>query len=161
MLQTIRERLTGWVATIIILVIGLALVISFGNMNTSIVANTFAARVNGDEILTFEFRDALQNQEQQWQAAYRSEIPDSLRNELADAVLESLVRQRLIKQYAKYTGYGVSDRVVADYIRAIPAFQLKAGPQRLLNEKRYYLFLGRMGGRKIFFETTFEFNLKT
>lgn len=124
MLQTIRERLTGWVATIIILVIGLALVISFGNMNTSIVANTFAARVNGDEILTFEFRDALQNQEQQWQAAYRSEIPDSLRNELADAVLESLVRQRLIKQYAKYTGYGVSDRVVADYIRATPAFQL-------------------------------------
>lgn len=124
MLQTIRDRLTGWVATIIILVIGVALVISFGNMNTSSVANTFAARVNGDEIPTFEFRDVLQNQEQQWQAAYGVEIPDSLRIEIAKEVLEALVRQRLLQQYSENNGYGVSDPVVADYIRAAPAFQL-------------------------------------
>ncbi|SVE36439.1 uncharacterized protein METZ01_LOCUS489293, partial [marine metagenome] len=124
MLQTIRDRLTGWIATIIIVVIGLALVISFGNMNTSSVGNTFAARVNGYEIPAFEFRDVLQNQEQQWQAAYGVEIPDSLRIEIAKEVLESLVRQRLLKQYSEYNGYGVSDRVVADYIRAVPAFQL-------------------------------------
>ena len=124
MLQTIRDRLTGWVATIIILVIGVALVISFGNMNTSSVANTFAAQVNGDEIPTFEFRDVLQNQEQQWQAAYGVEIPDSLRIAIAKEVLESLVLQRLLKQYSENNGYGVSDRVVADYIRAAPAFQL-------------------------------------
>ena len=124
MLQTIRDRLTGWVATIIILVIGVALVITFGNMDTNIVANSFAARVNGEEISTVEFRDVLQRQEQQWQTTYRGEIPESLRVEIADGVLESLMRQRLINQYAKYTGYRVSDQVVADYIRAIPAFQL-------------------------------------
>ncbi len=124
MLQTIRDRLTGWVATIIILVIGVALVITFGNMETNAVTNTFAARVNGEEIPAIEFREIFQNQEQQLQATYGSEIPDALRAELADGVLESLMRQRLIKQYTKFTGYRVSDQVVADSIRAIPAFQL-------------------------------------
>ena len=124
MLQTIRDRLTGWVATIVILIIGVALVITFGNMDTSAVANSFAARVNGEEIPAIEFREVLQNQEQQLQATYGSEIPDALRAELVDGVLESLMRQRLIKQYTKYTGYRVSDQVVADSIRAIPAFQL-------------------------------------
>ncbi len=124
MLQTIRDRLTGWVATIVILVIGVALVITFGNMDTSAVANSFAARVNGEEIPAIEFREVLQNQEQQLQATYGSEIPDALRAELVDGVLESLMRQRLIKQYTKYTGYRVSDQVVADSIRAISAFQL-------------------------------------
>jgi peptidyl-prolyl cis-trans isomerase D len=124
MLQTIRDRLTGWVATIVILVIGVALIITFGNMDTNVVGNTFAARVNGEEIPAIEFREVLQNQEQQLQAAYGGEIPDTLRAELADGVLESLMRQRLIKQYVKHTGYRVSDQVVADYIRAISAFQL-------------------------------------
>ena len=124
MLQTIRDRLTGWVATIIILVIGVALVITFGNMETNAVTDTLAARVNGEEIPAIEFREIFQNQEQQLQATYGSEIPDALRAELADGVLESLMRQRLIKQYTKFTGYRVSDQVVADSIRAIPAFQL-------------------------------------
>ncbi len=124
MLQTIRDRLTGWVATIVILVIGVALIITFGNMDTNIVGNTFAARVNGEEIPAIEFREVLQNQEQRLQATYGGEIPEALRAELADGVLESLMRQRLIKQYTEYTGYRVSDQVVADSIRAIPAFQL-------------------------------------
>ena len=124
MLQTIRERLTGWIAGIIIGVIGLALVIGFGNMEMSSVADTFAARVNGEEIPTIEFREVLQNREQQLQATYGGEIPVALRVELADGVLESLMRQRLIKQYTKDTGYRVSDEVVADSIRALPAFQL-------------------------------------
>ena len=36
MLQTIRDRLTGWVAVAILLIIALALVVTFGNMNSDV-----------------------------------------------------------------------------------------------------------------------------
>ncbi len=62
MLQTIRDRLTGWVAVVFLGLIGLTLVVSFGNMTTDVASANVAATVNGEDIPMFRFRDVYQDQ---------------------------------------------------------------------------------------------------
>ena len=47
MLQTIRERLTGWVAVVILGLVALTLVLTFGAIDTGFTAAGTAATVNG------------------------------------------------------------------------------------------------------------------
>ena len=59
MLQTIRERFTGPIAFAVIAAIGVTLVISFGNMDTSGAGGSFAVKVDGEELLIMREDDIM------------------------------------------------------------------------------------------------------
>jgi len=112
MLQTIREKLTGWVAVALLGAIALTLVISFGNVDTGLSSGQPAATVNGDDITMREFRRVYDQQRQQWEQAYRTEIPDELADDLANGTLQRLISNKVISQYVEQRGYRVSDAEV-------------------------------------------------
>jgi hypothetical protein len=62
MLQTIRDRLSGWVAFLLLGLIAVALVISFGNMSTDVSSLNSAATVNGEDISMPRFQEIYQNE---------------------------------------------------------------------------------------------------
>jgi peptidyl-prolyl cis-trans isomerase D len=147
MLQTIRERFTGWVAIVILGLVALTLVLTFGAIDTGFTAASSAASVNGEDISLQDFRRVYQRQRQEWERNYRAQIPDVLAESMASDVLQNLVRNRVIAQYVREQGYRVNQAEVIAVIEATPAFQvggrfsLPAYKQLLnsegLNEARY------------------------
>lgn len=124
MLQVIRDRLTGWFAALILGVIALALVLTFGNIDTGFSAGGTAASVNGEDIAMNDFRRLYQRQRQQWESTYRAQMPDALANDLADQVIDSLVRNRAVVQHVSDAGYRVSTGELVRNIQNTPAFQV-------------------------------------
>jgi len=124
MLQLIRDRLTGWFAIFILGAIALTLVLTFGNIDTGFSAGGTAASVNGDDIPMQDFRRIYQRQRQQWETTYRAQIPDALAEDVADQVIQSLVRNRVVSQHVDKQGYRVSDATMIEAIEATPAFQV-------------------------------------
>ncbi|MEE4184906.1 MAG: SurA N-terminal domain-containing protein [Gammaproteobacteria bacterium] len=122
MLQTIRERLTGWFAWFILGAIALTLVVTFGNIDTGFSGVSAAATVNGEEIPLSEFRARYNSQRQQWEANFRAQIPDEVAESIADSVIQGLVRTRVISQHAVEQGYRVNDAELADAIQSNPVF---------------------------------------
>lgn len=162
MLQTIRDRLTGWVAVVFLGLIGLTLVVSFGNMTTDVASANVAATVNGEEIPMARFRQIYQDQLVQQQEAFQGELPEFLQQQLQRNVLEGLVRNRVMVQYASDTGYRADDQRVAAYIRSLPAFQIDGefsqqsyiallssegiAPEEFESEQRSALQIGELQG---------------
>jgi len=124
MLQSIRERITGVVAVFAIVLIGVPLVISFGQMDAGSAPGSFAARVNGEEIPVSEFRQVSQNQLLQQQQRIRNELPPLLRRQVQESVLESLIRNRVVSQFVNEQGYRIPDERIVEVIRSLPAFQV-------------------------------------
>ncbi len=125
-LQSIRERLTGILAFVIlgILIVPFALVgvnEYFTAGNTNIVA-----RINETEISFNDFNQSFSNYRRRMQsimgAAYDPVEFDQL--VIRRQHLDSLVDQELITQTAQSMGLDVDDNTLAEQIRNIPAFQL-------------------------------------
>ena len=125
-LQSIRERLTGFLAFTIlgILVIPFALV-GVNSYFTSSSGN-IVAMVNETEISTNDFNQSFSNYRRRMQsimgAAYDPVQFDQLivRREH----LDNLIDQELITQAAQSLGLDVDDATLAEQIRNIPAFQV-------------------------------------
>ena len=124
MLQVIRDRLTGWFAALILGVIALALVLTFGNIDTGFSAGGTAATVNGEDISMNDFRRLYQRQRQQWESTYRAQMPDALATDLAEQVIDSLVRNRAVVQHVSDQGYRVATSELVRNIQNTPAFQV-------------------------------------
>lgn len=122
MLQTIREKLTGWFAVFILGAIALTLVVTFGNIDTGFTPASTAITVNGDDVPVSEFRNAYQSQRQQWETNFRAEIPDELAVSMAGSVIDGLTRNRVISQHVANQGYRTSDLEVIDSIELNEAF---------------------------------------
>lgn len=135
MLQIIRDKLTGWVAAVIILFLGLAFAlwgIDLGGANLN-----YAAKVNGENISLNDFRRQQQNQLSQYAQFYQDGVPPEVENRLRDNLLQGMIREELIRQRAQDLGYQVGDLVVAGAIKEIPAFQVDG-------EFSMDLYLGRL-----------------
>jgi peptidyl-prolyl cis-trans isomerase D len=124
MLQIIRERLTGWVAVVILGLVALTLVLTFGAIDTGFTAAGAAATVNGEDIPVQDFRRIYQRQRQEWERNYRAQIPDALAEDIANQVVQTLVRNRVIVQHVRDQGYRVSNDEVYAVIQATPAFHV-------------------------------------
>ena len=59
-------------------------------------AQTWAAKVNGKPVPLQEANDVWRNQQSQWQQQFGTDIPDDVRAELQEGVLERLIRARLV-----------------------------------------------------------------
>jgi peptidyl-prolyl cis-trans isomerase D len=123
MLQRIREKITGWVAGVIIGLIALSFIFwgvgDFGGTGRDAVAV-----VDGEEIPRREFELVYQRQLFQLTEAYGGNVPEPVRLELRDRVIEGLVQERLLLQRVEERGYRVPDDVLAESIQGIDAFQV-------------------------------------
>lgn len=119
MLQTIRDRVTGKFALLILVLIALPFV--FFGINSDLIGAGFAAKVNGEEISAFQFESAYQNQLLSL-AEQGTEIPAEFRELVREGVLDRLIREELLRQYLIDAGFTVSDQLIANIIQADPTW---------------------------------------
>ncbi|MEO8223317.1 MAG: SurA N-terminal domain-containing protein [Gammaproteobacteria bacterium] len=124
MLQNIREKLTGWVAVAVLLIIGVPLALTFVSSDFTVTGTGFAARVNGEDIPAVDFQRVYQNRLVEQQQAARGEVTPEVQEQLKRQALDNLVLNRAVSQYVRNTGFRVSNGRVIDYIRGLPVFQV-------------------------------------
>ncbi len=124
MLQNIREKLQGWVAFAVLLLIAVPLALTFVSGDFTVSGSGFAARVNGEEIPTADFQRVFQNRLVAEQQAASGEFPPAAEEQLKRQVLDGLVLNRAVTQYVRDLGFRVSSSRVIDYIRDMPVFQV-------------------------------------
>lgn len=133
MLQEIRDRFTGGFAITILAIICIPFV--FFGINYDFIGAGFAAKVNGEEIPTFQLENAYQNQLLQY--GEFGELPPEFRRQLKQAVLENLIRTRLVDAHLREAGFRVGDQMVTDLIQQAPDFQ----EDGVFSKELYYNFL--------------------
>lgn len=159
MLQAIREKTSGWIATVILGFLAL-LLIPFGISQYEVQrGDDFAARVEAppawwpsapswwpmsalwetEEVTRDEFRNAFERARQQQRAqqgeAFDAKAFESAENKLR--ILDQLVNQRVQELASRNAGVSVSDAMVRKAIMEIPAFQVDGK----FNYERYRLAL--------------------
>ena len=124
MLQTIRDKFTGWIAIVFIGLLSMTLVISFGNMDQTPLQDDVVITVNGEEITLFEFQEEFSNKLVEFQDLLGDEVPEVLEQTIKESAAEDLIIRRLLLDYLSNTGYRVSPEYVAELIRSNETFLL-------------------------------------
>lgn len=120
MLQNIREKFTGWVALTILGAIALSFV--FVGLNYSFIGQSFAAKVDGEDISLAQFENAYRDQLQS--RPELTQLPAATRQMLRSRLLEQLIQQRIIDNYLSEYGYVIGDETLMKRLQAIPDFQV-------------------------------------
>jgi peptidyl-prolyl cis-trans isomerase D len=121
MLTKIREKMTGWVAMLILGVIGVTFVF-FGGANFITTGSVFAAKVEGTDISSLEFEQAYREQLDRnptW-----AQLPDEYRVQIRQSILDSMIRDRLVDLHLAKVGYQITDETIANAIQRVPEFQV-------------------------------------
>src|ERR1700742_2899175 len=121
MLQTIHDRLKGWVAGVVLGAIGLVFV--FWGINWTLSAPTYAAKVNGTEISANQVRQSYQQQLAQIERQSSVPLDDAMRNEIKQRVLEQYVASEALATRADDLGDRVSDSELLSEMAKVPALQ--------------------------------------
>jgi peptidyl-prolyl cis-trans isomerase D len=122
MLQTIHDRLKGWLAVLVLGAIGLVFI--FWGINWTLSAPNYAAKVNGSEIGSAEVREAYQRQLAQFERQSNGPLDDAQRNEIKRRVLDEYVNSEAVVTRADALGYRVSDGDLLKAMSQVPAFQV-------------------------------------
>jgi len=113
--------MTGWVAMLILGIIGVTFVF-FGGANFISTGSVFAAKVEGTDISTLEFEQAYRDQLDRnptW-----AQLPDEYRLQIRQSILDSMIRDRLVDVHLAKVGYQISDERVTAAIQRVPDFQV-------------------------------------
>jgi peptidyl-prolyl cis-trans isomerase D len=122
MLQTIHDKLKGWVAGLVLGAI--ALVFVFWGINWTLSAPNYAAKVNGVEITGNDVREAYQRELAQSERKMNGPVDDAQRNQIKRRVLDDFVSRAALVTRADDLGYRVSDLDILASMAQIPAFQV-------------------------------------
>jgi peptidyl-prolyl cis-trans isomerase D len=122
MLQSIHDKLKGWLAYVVLGAIGLVFV--FWGINWTLSAPNYAAKVNGTEISSNEVRQSYQQQLAQVERQTNAPLDEAMRNEIKRRVLEDYVNSEALVTRADKLGYRVSDEDLLAEMARIPAFQV-------------------------------------
>jgi peptidyl-prolyl cis-trans isomerase D len=122
MLQTIHDKLKGWVAGVVLGAI--ALVFVFWGINWTLSAPNYAAKVNGVEIPSNEVRESYQQQLARFERQANSQLDDAQRAEIKKHVLDDYVNSEALVTRADKLGYRVSDSELLAAMAEIPALQV-------------------------------------
>jgi peptidyl-prolyl cis-trans isomerase D len=124
MLQSIRDKASGWLAYVIVGLIAVPFALwglgeYFGGAGPLV-----AADVNGQQIPVRVVHQETREQREQLARMFGGQIPADLFDERAirDAALEALIQRELLRQAAEEAGFRASGRGVIREIQAIPAF---------------------------------------
>ena len=124
MLEAIRQRFTGWIAFLVIGLIAVTLVISFGNMDQTPIEDDVVITVNGNEITLFEYREEYSNKIAEFQEMLGDQIPDILELTIKESTTEDLILRSLLLDYMNTSGYRVSPEYVVELIRSNEGLQI-------------------------------------
>lgn len=126
MLQSLRDKMHGWPA---IVVLGVAVfAMSFfgieGYFSSHI--ETFVAKVGKREVDQQQFQDAINRIRQQQRAQLGDQFDASVfdKPEFKQQILDELIGQQLLLQANEDLGMRVSDQALRDTISAMPMFQV-------------------------------------
>jgi peptidyl-prolyl cis-trans isomerase D len=126
MLQTLREKTSGWIAFFILAAVSIPFAFFGIEQYFEVRTPNYVAKVGEKEISQDEFRDRFeqyrQNARRQLGESYDAEYFGSTL--VKRQVLEQLVNEELLTQAAKAAGTEASDERVRREIAAIPAFQV-------------------------------------
>jgi peptidyl-prolyl cis-trans isomerase D len=122
MLQSIHDKLKGWLAGVVLSVIGLVFV--FWGINWTMTAPNYAAKVNGSEVSVNEVRQAYQQQLAQIERRTNGPLSDAQRSEIKKRVLDDYVNSEALVTRADKLGYRVSDQELLDAMSQVPVFQV-------------------------------------
>ncbi|HEY6847989.1 MAG TPA: SurA N-terminal domain-containing protein [Terracidiphilus sp.] len=122
MLQTIHDKLKGWLAGVVLGIIGLVFV--FWGINWTLSAPTYAAKVNGSEVSADEVRQSYQQQLAQAERQSNGSISDAQRNDIKMRVLDDYVNSEALVTRANKLGYRVTDQQLLQEMAQIPMFQV-------------------------------------
>jgi peptidyl-prolyl cis-trans isomerase D len=122
MLQSIHDKLKGWLAGVVLGAIGLVFV--FWGINWTMSAPNYAAKVNGSEISSNEVRQSYQQQLAQFERQANGAIDDVQRNQIKRHVLDEYVNSEAVVTRTDELGYRVSDADLLREMSKVPAFQV-------------------------------------
>jgi peptidyl-prolyl cis-trans isomerase D len=122
MLQKIRDKVTGWIAGVILAL--LAFVFAVWGIDIGFGQRNAAAVVNGDEIPIGPVRQAIQVQVSRMAQQLGADVPEVLEEQIRQDVIEDFVRQRLLLQRVREEGYRIGDEDLRREIREMPVFQV-------------------------------------
>ena len=122
MLQSIHDKLKGWLAAVVLSAIGLVFV--FWGINWTLSAPNYAAKVNGIEISSIEVREAYQRQLAQFERQSNGTIDDATRTQIKRHVLDEYVNTEALVTRADDLGYRVSDDELLKAMAQVQAFQV-------------------------------------
>ena len=125
MMQWIHDRLKGVAFWAFILPLSVTFVF-FGieGVISFTAAQSAGLHVNGETVDANKVREAYQNQVSQLAQAFEGEVPDAMRKEVQESIVNGFVQEALITARAKDAGYQVSNDEVAASIKALPYFQV-------------------------------------
>jgi len=115
-----------WLAYTVIGVLALVFAAwgAYGIVDLSIGSGDYAAKVEGEKVSVQTAQEAWQRQQMQWAQRFGGDLPDELKPQLQEQLLEGLVRDALLGKHSRDLGYRVSDAQLHEQIRTLPAFQL-------------------------------------
>ena len=122
MLQKIHDRLTGWLAYVVLGAV--AAVFVLWGINWTLGTPNYAAKVNGREIPVDEVRQAYQQQLAKLDRSANGSVDQAARSALKKKVIESFVGSEALITRLQAQGYRVSDADVLAAEAQIPAFQV-------------------------------------
>ena len=94
MLQTIHDKLKGWLAMVVLGAIGLVFV--FWGINWTLSAPNYAAKVNGSEVSANEVRQSYQQQLAQVERQFNGSVSEAQRNDIKKRVLDQYVNSEAL-----------------------------------------------------------------
>ena len=155
MLQKIRDKISGWVAVVVLGAI--AVVFIFWGIQFESSVTTEAASVNGEDVSARLVLQAWQDRQSQLQQQIRDELPAELVRTEQQKLLDEFIDRELLVQRAHDSGYRVSDRELAQTLRQIPALQVDGQFSR----DRYAALLRQQGRSETEFERDFRRDLES
>lgn len=135
MLQLIRDKVTGWIAAIIM---GLLIIpFAFWGINYYFDngGSVNAASVNGAAVSLQQFQQAYQNLRRQWQDNVGSSVPAEQETALKQRAIDALVDRELLNQVNADAGLRISDDQLAAVIKNLGYFQGATGFDRDIYER--------------------------
>jgi peptidyl-prolyl cis-trans isomerase D len=126
MLQSLRDKMHGWPA---IVVLGIAVfAMSFFGIENYFVSRTetFVAKVGKTEIGQQQFQDAMNRIRQQQRAQLGDKFDPTVfdKQEFKDKLLDQMIGQQLLLEANDSLGMRVSDESLRETIAGMPAFQV-------------------------------------
>ena len=156
MLEAIRQRFTGWIAILVISLIALTLVISFGNMDQTPLEDDVVITVNDTEITLFEYREEYSNKLAELQQVFGDEVPEILDQTIKESATEDLILRALLLDYMNKNGYRVSPEYVVELITNNPGLQVGG----IFDRQNYEAILASQGVSVEQFESDLRLQLQ-
>jgi len=159
MLQSINDRIQGWLGWFIVALISVPFALWGIQSYLDVGGNKFIAKVNDVEITPAQFDRAMSQQRARMQQIFGKNLPD---NDAYNALLKKQVTEQLIttevlNQYANENGYTLSDQSLSAAIRSIDAFK----EDGQFSQNLYERVLNSQGMSLAGFETIYRQELST